>query len=105
MINPCNSTLISNLVLCLRQNIEEDSFRTCISSTKIDNICTYTYAYLGKLSKPKIKLLALSYAYKMQKLLNSKKKLLILSGGGVLRNKKLQKGSTLPLISTNRTQR
>lgn len=33
--------------------------------------------------------------------MNSKKKLAILSGGGVLRNKKLQKGSTLSLLSNS----
>lgn len=36
----------------------------------------------------------------MEKLVNSKKKLAILSSGGVLRNKKLQKGSTLPLLNS-----
>ena len=35
----------------------------------------------------------------MEKFLNSKKKLAILSTGGVLRNKKLQKGSTLSFLA------
>ena len=35
----------------------------------------------------------------MEKVLNSKKKMAILSTGGVLRNKKLQKGSTLSLLA------
>jgi len=56
---------------------------------------------MGKLSKSKIRIAALSYALKLEKLLNSKKKLAILSGGGVLRNKKLQKGSTLPLLTNS----
>jgi hypothetical protein len=37
----------------------------------------------------------------MNGLINSKKKLAILSNGGVFKNKKLQKGSTLPLFSSN----
>ncbi len=57
------------------------------------------YAFLGKLSKQKIRLAALSYSLKMQNLLNSVKKMSILSGGGVLRNKKLSKGSTLSLFA------
>lgn len=53
------------------------------------------------MSKSKIRLAAISYALKMESLLNSKKKLAILSSGGVFKNKKLQKGSTLPLFSAN----
>lgn len=51
------------------------------------------------MSKPKLRLIALSYALKIENLLNSKKKLSILSAGGVLRNKKLQKGSVLTLVN------
>jgi hypothetical protein len=57
------------------------------------------YAYLGKLSKSKVKLVTLSYALRMESLLNSYKKLAILSAGGVLRSKKLQKGSTISLLN------
>lgn len=68
--------------------------------TGIVENCTYCiYAYLGKLSKPKIRLAAFSYALKAEGILNSKKKLTILSDGGVLRNKKLQKGSTISLLA------
>jgi hypothetical protein len=48
-----------------------------------------------------MRLIATSYALKFKSNINSKKKLAILGGGGVLRNKKLQKGSTLPLFSLN----
>ena len=51
------------------------------------------------MSKPKLRLISISYALKVEKLLNSEKKMSILSAGGVLRNKKLQKGSVLPLVS------
>lgn len=40
--------------------------------------------------------MALSYAYKMEKLVDSENKLKIITGGGVFRNKKLQMGSILP---------
>lgn len=65
----------------------------------MDKCSYFVYAFLGKMAKSKIRLAALSYALKMDTLLNSKKKLAILSSGGVFKNKKLQKGSTLPLIS------
>lgn len=53
---------------------------------------------MGKVTKSKMRLMSLSYSLKFKNNLNSKKKLAILTGGGVLRNKKLQKGSTLPLL-------
>jgi len=40
--------------------------------------------------------MTLSYCLKLSDFLNSKIRLAIISGGGVLRNKKLQKGSVLP---------
>ncbi len=51
------------------------------------------------MAKSKIKLAALSYALKMNNLLDAKKKLSILSNGGVLQEKKLQKGSTIRLLN------
>ena len=57
------------------------------------------YAFFGKLAKSRIRMAALNYAFKMENLLNSKKKMAILSGGGVLRSKKLQKGSTLSILA------
>jgi hypothetical protein len=45
-----------------------------------------------------MRLMATSYTLKFKNNVNSKKKLTILAGGGVLRNKKLQKGSMLPLF-------
>ena len=65
----------------------------------VDNLSYHVYVFFGKLSKPKIRMTALSHAFRMEKVLNSKKKLAILSTGGVLRNKKLQKGSTLSLLA------
>lgn len=72
-------------------------------SGKIDKYTYYVYAYLGKLSKSKIRLAALSYSLKMSNLINSQKKLSILSSGGVFKNKKLQKGSTLSLTNNSYT--
>ena len=40
---------------------------------------------------------ALCYTYKLAKLLNNYKRVSIMTGGGVYRNKKLQVGSVLPL--------
>lgn len=54
---------------------------------------------MGKLAKSKVKLVTLWYALRMESLLNSYKKMAILSAGGVLRSKKLQKGSTISLLS------
>jgi hypothetical protein len=56
---------------------------------------------LGRFAKSKIRLAALSYALKMSNLMNTQKKLSILSSGGVFKNKKLQKGSTLSLINNS----
>ncbi len=53
---------------------------------------------MGKKSAPKAKLLASSYCLKLSELFNTKKKLSLISGGGVIRNKKLQKGSVLPFL-------
>lgn len=94
-----NQSSIAALVHSIKQNIEANSYQTPILTANIDGFEYSVYAYLGKLSKPKIRLVALAYALRMQSLLNSKKKMAILSGGGVLRSKKLQKGSTLSLLA------
>jgi len=70
---------------------------------KVDKYTYNAYAFLGKLSKSKIRLAALSYSLKMSNLMNSQKKLSILSSGGVFKNKKLQKGSTLSFTSNSYT--
>jgi hypothetical protein len=67
----------------------------------MEQAACFVYAFLGKFSKPKLRVITLSYAAKMNGLINTKKKLAILSNGGVFKNKKLQKGSTLPLFSSN----
>lgn len=94
-----NQSALSALIHSIRQNIEETTASTYIVSGSVDHYSYRVYAYLGKLSKSKIKLVALSFALKIEKLLGSRKKLAILSSGGVLRSKKLQKGSTLPLLA------
>jgi hypothetical protein len=40
-----------------------------------------------------------SYCFKLADFLNSKHKINIIAGGGVLRNKKLQKGSLLSFVN------
>jgi hypothetical protein len=100
-VHPPAHSLLPALLNALRQNIDQPTYLTPIVSRRIDSAAFYVYAYLGKLCKPKIRLVALSYALKVEKLLNSRKKLAILSGGGVLRNKKLQRGSTLPLLASS----
>jgi len=92
---------LSTLVYSIKQNIDELTVKTSIHSQSIDQASCYVYAYFGKFSKPKLRLITLSYTAKMNGLINSKKKLAILSNGGVFKNKKLQKGSTLPLFSSN----
>ena len=88
------------LLYSLRQNIEKQTLEIPIVSGKVDGCSYFVYAFLGKMAKSRIRLAALSYALKMDTLLNSKKKLAILSSGGVFKNKKLQKGSTLPLFTS-----
>lgn len=88
------------LLYSLRQNIEKQTLEIPIISGKVDGCSYFAYAFLGKMAKSRIRLAALSYALKMDTLLNSKKKLAILSSGGVFKNKKLQKGSTLPIFSS-----
>lgn len=92
---------LSTLVYSIKQNIEQLTAKTSIVSQQIDQTSCFVYAFFGKFSKPKLRLITLSYAAKMNGLINSKKKLAILSNGGVFKNKKLQKGSTLPLFSSN----
>lgn len=88
------------LLYSLRQNIEKLTLEIPILCGKVDGCSYFVYAFLGKMAKSRIRLAALSYALKMDTLLNSKKKLAILSSGGVFKNKKLQKGSTLPLFTS-----
>lgn len=102
-LRPAPPAALALLAAALRQNIDQPTYLTPIVSARTDSTSYYVYAYLGKLCKPKIRLVTLSYALKAEQLLNSKKKLAILSGGGVLRNKKLQKGSTLTLVPTTPT--
>ena len=92
---------MATLLYSLRQNIEKQTLEIPIISDRIDQCSYFVYAFLGKMAKSRIRLAALSYALKMDTLLNSKKKLAILSSGGVFKNKKLQKGSTLPLFNAN----
>jgi hypothetical protein len=100
-ISKPNHPALSTLVYSIKQNIELLTVQTSIVSQSIDQASCYIYAFFGKFSKPKIRLITLSYVSKMNGLINSKKKLAILSNGGVFKNKKLQKGSTLPLFSSN----
>ena len=65
----------------------------------IENYSYRVYVFYGKLAKIRVRMAALSYAFKIEQILNSKKKMAILSSGGVLRNKKLQKGSTLSITA------
>lgn len=102
-VNSANNVPLSTLIYSLKQNIEKSTLETPILSGKIDKYTHYVYAYLGKLSKSKIRLAALSYSLKMSNLMNSQKKLSILSSGGVFKNKKLQKGSTLSLTNNSYT--
>ena len=94
-----NLAALASLIHSIKQNIEPETAATPIVSNIIEDYHCIVYAYLGKLSKPKLRIGALSYALKMQSLLNSKKKIAILSAGGVLRSKKLQKGSTLSMLA------
>jgi hypothetical protein len=98
-----NTLPLSTLVYSIKQNIDKMTYETTILTGRLEKYSYYVYAYLGKMAKSKIRLAALSYALKMNSLLNSKKKLAILSSGGVFKNKKLQKGSTLQLISNTYT--
>ena len=82
----------------IKDNIVSESYSTHILQGRVQEVEFQVYAYLGKFSKPKLRVVALSYALKLNHLLNSSKKLAILSGGGVLRQKKLQKGSNLSFL-------
>jgi hypothetical protein len=53
------------------------------------------YSFFGKKVKNRVKLSALSYAYKFDSFLNSPHRIKVVTGGGVFRNKKLQLGSVL----------
>lgn len=60
-----NSPLLPTLVNSIKQNIDQSTYETCIISGKIETYSYFVYAFLGKLSKPKIRLVTLSYALKM----------------------------------------
>jgi hypothetical protein len=102
-VNPANNVPLSTLIYSLKQNIDKNTLETPILSGRKEKYAFYVYAYLGRFSKSKIRLAALSYALKMSNLMNSQKKLAILSSGGVFKNKKLQKGSTLSLTNNSYT--
>lgn len=56
---------ISSLILSIQQHIDPVSYQTPITSGTISHYDYCVYAYLGKLSKPKVKLMTLAYALKM----------------------------------------
>ena len=97
---------ISNLLSVIVQNIEPHSYQVCIKEGRVINLdhssdgaSYYTYAYFGKQSNNKLRVNALSYAYKLARFLNNKKRLRVMTGGGVVRKKKLQMGSVVPLVN------
>lgn len=66
---------------------------TPIKKNMIDGNEYRIYSLFGRKSRNNLRLLCLSYCVKLDEVLNSKKKLEIISGGGVIRNNKVQKGS------------
>lgn len=53
------------LLHSVRQNIKENSYQACIAEGVHEGASFCTYAFVGKLAKPKLALAALSYAYKI----------------------------------------
>ena len=96
---PTNSPNLATLIHAITHNITQESYSTSIASKAIEPAQYHIYAYQGRLSKPKLKLQCLSTALKLSSALHTPKQLAILSSGGAIRNKKLQKGSTLPLLA------
>ena len=77
--------------------MEINTVNTPLQNINFDGNECRIYGYFGKRSKKKCRLMTAAYCLKFGDVLSSSKRISIISGGGVLRNKKLQKGSKLAL--------
>ena len=95
--------ILGNLAEC----VQPHSYQLCIKEGRVVNMDNsdegssyFTYSFFGKKTHNKLRINALSYAYKLARFLNSEKRLRVTSGGGVSRKKKLQMGSVVPLCKS-----